>query len=185
MAGYWNRPEATAEAIDAQGWLHSGDLGSIDPDGWLSITGRKKDLIITAGGKNIAPQAVENQVKARSPYVAEIVMHGDRRPFCVALVCIDAEAVSAWADRRGLSGPRDEASLAARTEVYDLVWADVQAVNETLPSYETIKRIVMLDHELSQESGELTPSMKVKRRVVEERYRALLDSQYTGTIAQL
>jgi long-chain acyl-CoA synthetase len=177
MLGYFNRPEATAEAIDADGWLHSGDLGSLDEDGWLRITGRKKDLIITAGGKNIPPQNVEHQVKTSS-YIAEVVMHGDRRPYCVALVVLDEEAVGAWAVREGLPGPHDLAHLSAAPEVRELIWSEVARVNATLPSYETIKRIALLDRELTVEAGDLTPSMKVKRRVVEAQHRELLDSLY-------
>lgn len=171
MRGYWNRPEATAETLDADGWLHSGDLGRLE-DGRLVISGRKKDLIITSGGKNIGPQEIENQIKARCPLIAEIVMHGDRRSYCTALVWLDPE--TARAENPGL----DLAAIAALPAVYDRVWSVVQAVNATLPPYATIKRIHLVGEELTQESGLLTPSLKVKRNVVGERFRPILDRLY-------
>jgi len=184
MKGYWNRPDATAEAFAGDGWFRSGDLGAIDADGFLQITGRKKDILVTAGGKNIAPQKIENKIKAACPYVQEVVMLGDRRKFCVALVSLDEESARKWADDHGRSDA-SYAQLCALPELKELVWGYVADVNSTLASYETIKAISVLDHELSIESGELTPSMKVKRRIVEERNRALLDSFYTDQVAAI
>ncbi len=179
MRGYHDLPEATAEALDADGWLHTGDIGELDPDGFLKITDRKKDLIVTAGGKNVAPQYVENLIKSSSSWVSQVVMLGDRRPYCVALVTIDAEAVGAWAVEQGL-GELSYGELAARREVHELVWRDVEAVNQRLASYESIKKIHLLDRDFSQETGELTPKMSVKRKVVERTWAPVLERLYAG-----
>ena len=177
MKGYYNQPEATAEALSEDGWLHTGDIGLLE-EGFLRITDRKKDIIVTAGGKNIAPQNFENSLKALSPWVSQVVMHGDKRPYCVALISIDEETVSAWAQEQGID-PSDYATFASMQAVHDLVWADVQALNRKRTSYERVKKIALLDHEISQESGELTPTLKVKRRVVEELNQKVLDALYT------
>lgn len=183
MKGYYNLPEKTAEAVDDDNWLHTGDLGSLLPTGHLKITGRKKDLIITAGGKNIGPAHFQNKLKARSPWVAEVLMHGDRRNFCVALVTLEVEAVEKWARESSIpfSGLAD---LAGNPEVIALIQADVDAVNRELPSYETVKKIHVCDASWTIENGLLTPSMKVKRSVVEDRYRETLDAFYDGAIAK-
>ncbi|MCA9489327.1 MAG: long-chain fatty acid--CoA ligase [Myxococcales bacterium] len=176
MVGYWNRPEATAEALDDERWLRTGDLGSLDEHGRLRVTGRKKDILVTSGGKNVAPLDIEGRIKGRCPLVAEIVMLGDRRPYCVALVWLDPDAVKGREERSGRNRPFDEASqdpaLAAE------VTAVVDEVNATLPSYATIKRTLILDHPIDAESGLLTPSMKVKRNVVAARYQGRLDEMY-------
>lgn len=176
MVRYWNRPDATAEALDDERWLHTGDLGALDEHGRLRVTGRKKDLIVTSGGKNIAPLDIEGRIKARCPLVAEIVMQGDRRPYCVALVWLDPEVVTAREAREGRHRPFAEASqdpaLAAE------VTAVVEEVNASLPSYATIKRTEILDHPIDPASGLLTPSMKVKRNVVAARYQERLDAMY-------
>jgi long-chain acyl-CoA synthetase len=161
MRGYWNAPEATAAVLDADGWFHTGDLGRLDADGRLMVTGRKKDLIITSGGKNVAPSDIEGQIKARCPEVGEIVMLGDRRPYCVALVWPDPEAVGA----DGLE---------------QRIWDVVQQVNATLPSYATIKQIAVLPEPLTPDSGLLTPSLKVKRAAVARRHADRLDRLYAG-----
>ncbi len=184
MRGYYNRPEATEEALTEDGWLRTGDIGTIDDEGFVKITDRKKDIIVTAGGKNIAPQNIESLLKARCSFVSQVVMHGDKRAFCVALITINEDAVSPWAQERGLPFA-DYASLAALPAVHDLVWNHVQAVNSELASYETIKRIALLDHDLSQETGELTPTLKVKRRVVEQQNQALLDGFYPESVVEL
>ena len=177
MRGYYNRPEESAEVLEADGWFHTGDIGRLDDDGFLSITDRKKDIIVTAGGKNIAPQVIENMLKASSSWISQVVMLGDRRPYCVALVTIDEETVGAWATGKGLSF-KTYADLAALPAVRDLVWADVEAVNARLASYETIKKVHLLDRDFSQEAGELTPKMSIKRRVVEDRNREALEALY-------
>lgn len=177
MQGYHGQPEATAETIDADGWLHTGDVGELDDDGFLKITDRKKDIIVTAGGKNIAPQYVENLLKASSRYLSQVVMLGDRRPYCVALVTINEETVGQWAQEQGIAWT-DYADLAGKPEVRDLVWGEVEAVNRRLASYETIKKIHVLDRDFTQETGELTPKMSVKRKVVERTWADELEGMY-------
>ncbi|MCB9699372.1 MAG: long-chain fatty acid--CoA ligase [Alphaproteobacteria bacterium] len=176
MVGYWNRPDATAEALDDERWLHTGDLGSLDEHGRLRVTGRKKDIIVTSGGKNVAPLDIEGRIKGRCPLIAEIVMQGDRRPYCVALVWLDPEAVKAREERSGRNRPFEAASqdpaLAAE------VTAVVDEINAGLPSYATIKRTSILDHPIDPASGLLTPSMKVKRNLVAARYQERLDEMY-------
>lgn len=184
MRGYYKDPRRTREVLGSDGWFRTGDLGAFDSEGFLKITGRIKDLIITAGGKNIAPSRIENAIKARSPLIGEVVMHGDRRNFCVALVSLDPEAVDAWAQRTGLAA-KSLADWSADPALHDAVWSEIAAVNRTLARYETIKKIHLLDHPLSIESGELTPSHKVKRRVIEENYRAILDGFYDGTVMEV
>jgi long-chain acyl-CoA synthetase len=187
MAGYYRLPQKTADAVvDDEGvrWMHTGDLGEFDADGFLKITGRKKDLIITAGGKNIAPSGIENALKASCPYISQVVMHGDRRNFCVALICINEEEVGPWATSQGI--PNDGyGALSARPEVKALIQEHVDRLNGTLARYETLKYIALLDHDLSLESGELTAKMSVKRSVVEENNRALLDGFYEGSVTAL
>jgi long-chain acyl-CoA synthetase len=184
MRGYYNMPEATTEALEPDGWFHTGDLGSLDEDGFLTITGRKKELIVTAGGKNIAPAKTENLIKSRCPYVSQVVVHGDRRNFCVALVTVDEEAIGQWAAENKIPN-EGYADLSSKREVRDLVWGYVEDVNAELPSFETIKYIHLLDHDLSIESGELTPTLKVKRNEVEERYKEVLDGFYKGTVESM
>ncbi len=184
MSGYYNLPEASAEALDGEGWLHTGDVGVIDADGFLTITDRKKDILVTAGGKNIAPQNIENQLKARCPYVSQAVMLGDRRPFCVALLTINEEAVGKWAKEKGIAY-QDYADLAARPEVRQLLQEGLDDVNASLASYERIKAFHVLDHDLSQATGELTPKMSVKRKVVEAHNQEILEGFYRDTMARL
>jgi long-chain acyl-CoA synthetase len=184
MRGYYNLPEATAEALDADGWLHSGDIGQVDAEGFLTITDRKKDILVTAGGKNIAPQNIENMLKAGCPYVSQVVMLGDRRPFCVALITVNEETTGKWAREQGIEY-KDYADLASRPEVERLIRDGVEAVNAQLASYERIKAFHLLDHDLSQATGELTPKMSVKRKVVEARHRDVLEGFYKETVARL
>ncbi|MDX2000498.1 MAG: long-chain fatty acid--CoA ligase [Thermoanaerobaculia bacterium] len=178
MQGYYKLPEATAETL-VDGWLHTGDIGVLDSDGFLTITDRKKDIIVTAGGKNVAPQNVENLLKASSAYISQIVMLGDKRPFCVALIAINEETVGKWAKEKGLTYG-SYAELSALPAVKDLIWGVVKAGNERLAAYEQIKKIHLLDHELSQDSGELTPKMSIKRKVVEQNNREILEGLYGG-----
>jgi long-chain acyl-CoA synthetase len=184
MQGYYNLPEATAEALGDEGWLHSGDVGQLDEEGFLTITDRKKDILVTAGGKNIAPQNVENMLKASCPYVSQVVMLGDRRPFCVALITINEDATAKWAREKGVDF-RDYADLAARPEVKQLIRDALEGVNARLASYERIKNFHLLDHDLSQATGELTPKMSVKRKVVEARHREVLDGFYKDSVARM
>jgi long-chain acyl-CoA synthetase len=184
MRGYYNLPEATAEALEPDGWFHTGDVGQIDADGFITITDRKKDILVTAGGKNIAPQNVENQLKASSPYVSQVVMLGDRRPFCIALIAINEETTGKWAREHGIEY-KDYADLASRPEVKQLIRDALDAVNAKLASYERIKDFHLLDHDLSQATGELTPKMSVKRKVVEQRHKEILEGFYKDSVAQM
>jgi long-chain acyl-CoA synthetase len=184
MRGYYNLPEATAEALEPDGWFHTGDVGQIDAEGFITITDRKKDILVTAGGKNIAPQNIEGQLKAICPYISQVVMLGDRRPFCVALVTINEETTGKWAREHGIEY-KDYADLAARPEVKQLIRDGIDAVNASLASYERIKDFHLLDHDLSVESGEMTPKMSIKRKVVESRNQEVLEGFYRETVARI
>ncbi len=174
--GYFRDAEATAEAVDADGWLHTGDVGRLDADGHLSITDRKKDLIITAGGKNVSPSEIENKLKV-SPYVKEAVVIGDGRRFLTALIGIELDTVGQWAVRHGRAFTT-YADLAAKPEVVELVQTGVDEVNRDLAQAETVKRFALLPKELDQEDGEVTATQKVKRRRIAERYAALIEELY-------
>ncbi len=175
MKGYHNLPEATAEAVDADGWLHTGDIGELDDAGYLRITDRKKDIIVTAGGKNIAPQPIENAVKLNK-FIANALMIGDKRKFPVIMVVPDLEVVAAWADERGLAVERDQ--LATHSDVTAMLEREVMGALRDLASYEMPKKVILLEKDFSIEDGSLTPSLKVKRRVVEERYRDRIEEAY-------
>ncbi len=177
MRGYHGLPEVTAETLDDEGWLHSGDLGELDPDGLLRITGRKKDLIKTSGGKYVAPQPIESAFPALCPLAGQFIVHGDGRNYCTALITLDPDALALWASGHGVA-ETDPAALARHPQVVAVVRAAVDELNSTLARWETIKDFRILEHDLTVEAGELTPSMKVKRRVVEQRYREVLDSMY-------
>jgi long-chain acyl-CoA synthetase len=178
MKGYYKKPEATAEAIDKEGFFHTGDIGHLDADGFLVITDRKKDILVTSGGKNIAPQPIENRIKT-NPFFAEVVMIGNKRHFPAALVVPNFETLEKWAKGRGIAyGGRDE--LIARPEVVDHYEGLVRDCTPDLAQFERIKRVGLLAKEFSIEAGELTPTMKVKRRVIEEKYRAVIDRLYEG-----
>ncbi len=176
MKGYYKNPEATKEAIDAEGWFHSGDIGEIDATGYLRITDRKKDIIVTAGGKNVAPQNIEGELKAMEPLVSQVMVHGDKRKFLSALITISDENVTRFAAERGISG--DYAALTQRPEVKAVVQAAIDRLNANLPSYETIKKFAILARDFTQETGELTPTLKVKRKVCTQNYRNVLDGFY-------
>ncbi|HKA68510.1 MAG TPA: long-chain fatty acid--CoA ligase [Actinomycetes bacterium] len=179
MRGYHNLPEETAATLDADGWLHTGDIGELDEDGFLRITDRKKDLIKTSGGKYVAPQNIETQFKAVCPYVSHMVVHGDGRNYCTALIAVDPEAIVPWAEQHGL-GDLGYAELVKRPELREMLAQHVKELNEGLPRWETIKEFAILPADLTIEAGELTPSLKMKRRVVEQKYRPLLDGMYAG-----
>ncbi len=177
MTGYWNNPAATAEALDGDGWLHTGDIGSIDGDGFLSITDRKKDLIITAGGKNVAPQNLETHLK-NSRWISNCMVCGDRRKFLSALITLDEEALASWAKDKGVVHT-SHAELTQKPEVWKLVQQELDEKNRALASYETIKKFAILDREFSVEAGELTPSLKLRRKDITRHYQGLLDSFYS------
>jgi long-chain acyl-CoA synthetase len=174
---YWNNEEATRETFTDDGWLKTGDVGEVDDDGYVKITGRMKDIIITAGGKNLTPSNVENDLKA-SRWISQAVMHGDRRPFPVALVTLDEEEIVPWAKEEGL--PTDVGELAEHEKVRELIQGVIDEANEHHAKVAQIKKFVILDHDLSQETGELTPTLKVKRNVVNEKYAELFDSLYAS-----
>jgi long-chain acyl-CoA synthetase len=181
MKGYFRKPEATAAAIDAEGYFHTGDIGHLDADGFLVITDRKKDLIVTSGGKKVAPQPIENRLKT-NPFVSEVVIVGNRRNFPAALVVPNFETLEGWARQQGLPiTSRDE--LAARPEVIALYEKLIQELTPDLAQFEKIKKIALLPREFTLEAGELTPTLKVKRRVVEEKYKDVIDRLYGGAAA--
>jgi long-chain acyl-CoA synthetase len=176
MRGYHRLPELTREALEPDGWLHTGDIGILE-DGFVRITDRKKELIKTSGGKYVAPQAIEGKLKALCPYVTQVVVHGNNRHFCSALVTLDAETLGKWALERGLQ-PQPMVELVEQPAVRLLVQQHVDQLNAGLASFETIKRFAILPVEFTPDSGELTASLKIKRRVVEEKYRSVLDALY-------
>ncbi len=179
MRGYHNLPEVTAQVLDADGWLSTRDVGEIDTAGRLRITDRKKDLIKTSGGKYIAPQAIEVMFKAICPLASQMLVHADGRNYATALITLDPEALAQWGRAQGLAAT-DYPSLAADPAVHPHVQACVKELNGQLNGWETIRDFRILDHDLSVEEDELTPSMKVKRKVVETKYESLLDSMYDG-----
>jgi long-chain acyl-CoA synthetase len=176
MRGYHNLPDQTAEVLSEDGWFHTGDIGEL-VDGYLRITDRKKDLIKTSGGKYVAPQKIEIVFKAVCPYASQIVVHGDKRNYVTALITLDPDAMETWAEQHNHSGNSYE-ELVALSEVRDMVQGYVDELNARLERWETIKKFEILQHDLSVENGDMTPSMKVKRKVVEKKYMNILDSMY-------
>jgi long-chain acyl-CoA synthetase len=179
MRGYLGMPEATSEVIDGEGWFHTGDIGELDADGYLHITDRKKDLIKTSGGKYIAPQAIEGALKGESELINQVVVVGDRRKYVSVLVTVvedRAKKVAADAGEPAATYRDAATSKAVRAKVQDAI----ERLNATLPSFETVKRFTILEHELSLEAGELTPSLKVKRKVATEEFKRQIDAMYDG-----
>ncbi len=175
MKGYYKNEEATKEAI-VDGWFHTGDIGHIDEDGMLVITDRKKELIVTSGGKNIAPQPIENKLKA-SKYIAQAVLIGDKRKYISALIVPDFEVLGKWAERNEISFGSNE-ELITNDKVKALIQREVDTANSEFARYEQVKYFALLPNELTQETGELTPTLKVKRRVVNEKYKDIIESLY-------
>jgi long-chain acyl-CoA synthetase len=176
--GYYNKPEKTAETI-VDGWLHTGDVGSMDDEGFVTITDRMKDIIITAGGKNITPSEIENRLKF-SPYISDAVVIGDRRKFLSCLVMIDHETVAQFAQERNVPFT-NFASLCRSKEVQDLIWGEIERVNRQLARVETIKKFSLIEQILTAEDEELTPTMKLKRTYVNAKYKDAIDGMYAGT----
>jgi long-chain acyl-CoA synthetase len=174
--GYLNQPEKTAETIDADGWLHTGDVGTMDADGYFRITDRMKDIIITAGGKNVTPSELENELKF-SPYVTDAVVIGDKRPYLTAIVMIDQENVEKYAQDRDVPFS-NYASLTRTREVQALIQAELDRVNAKFARVEQIKKFFLLDTQLTAEDEELTPTMKLKRKLVESKYAPQIDAMY-------
>jgi long-chain acyl-CoA synthetase len=179
MKGYYKNPAATAEAINPEGWFHTGDIGELDADNYLRITDRKKDIIVTAGGKNVAPQNIENQLKTH-PIVSQAMVYGDKRPYLVTLITVSEEGARKLLQDKG-APVGTYAENAKRPEVHAAVKAAMDAVNAEMPPYSTIKRFSVLEADFSQETGELTPKLSVKRKVCNAKYKAQIDAMYEGT----
>jgi long-chain acyl-CoA synthetase len=175
--GYHNQGSSSSFGAVEEGWLHTGDLGSLDEDGYLSITGRKKDIIITAGGKNLTPANIENDLK-QSRWISQAVMHGDQRPFPVVLITLDEEEMPVFAREKGLG--EDIGTLCQEPVVLELIQAEIDRANAKYAQVEQVKKFCILDHDLSQATGELTPTLKVKRNIVNQKYAGLFDALYSG-----
>ncbi|MFJ8081081.1 AMP-dependent synthetase/ligase [Streptomyces sp. NPDC096205] len=180
MEGYHNLPEKTAEVLEADGWFHTGDIGELSPDGYLRITDRKKDLFKTSGGKYVAPTEIEGQFKAVCPFVSNILVHGADRNFCTALIALDEAAISGWAAEHGLKD-KSYAEIVAAPATVEMVEGYIQELNSGLQRWQTIKKFRLLPRDLDVEHGEITPSLKLKRPVVEREYKHLLEEMYAGT----
>ncbi|HZX39567.1 MAG TPA: long-chain fatty acid--CoA ligase [Streptomyces sp.] len=180
MEGYHRLPEKTAEVLESDGWLHTGDIGELSADGYLRITDRKKDLIKTSGGKYIAPAEVEGQFKAVCPFVSNILVHGADRNFCTALIALDEPTILGWAKENGLDG-KSYAEVVATKQAEQLIEGYVKRLNEGLQRWQTIKKFRLLPRDLDIEHGELTPSLKLKRPVVEREYKDLIEDMYAGS----
>ena len=176
MTGYHNRPDATAESLTEDGWFRTGDIGSIE-DGYLRITDRKKDMFKTSQGKYVAPSATAATFKGICPYASEIVVYGEGRPYCVALVGLDAETVTEWAGRNGLDGA-SFAEISRHEKTRGMIWTYIEELNLQLNRWEQVKKFTIIDRELTVESGDLTPSMKLRRKVVVDSFSDSLVGLY-------
>ncbi|MEV6858911.1 AMP-dependent synthetase/ligase [Streptomyces microflavus] len=180
MEGYHKLPDKTGEVLESDGWIHTGDIGELSADGYLRITDRKKDLIKTSGGKYVAPAEVEGQFKAVCPFVSNILVHGADRNFCTALIALDGPTILNWAAENGLEG-KSYADVVAAPQTVELIDGYVKRLNEGLQRWQTIKKFRLLPRDLDVEHGELTPSLKLKRPVVEREYQGLIDEMYAGS----
>ena len=178
MEGYHNKPEDTAETKDSDGWLHTGDIGVLDDNGYLKITDRKKDFFKTSGGKYVGPSLIESTFKGLCPYVSQFMVYGSDHNFVTALVTLDPDAIKEWADLHGVTG--DYRAIVTSTEARDMVQVYVDNLNVNLNRWEQIKKFTILDHDLTIEDGDLTPSMKLRRKAVSEKYKETLDALYAG-----
>jgi long-chain acyl-CoA synthetase len=179
MKGYHNLPEATAECLTPDGWLRTGDIGTVDADGFLRITDRKKDLIKTSGGKYVAPQEIEGRLKKSNPLISQALVHGNNRNFCVVLITLDEEAAKNWAKANN-KGELSPEAIAKDPDMNALIKASVDELNGSLARYESLKYFSILERDFTSDNGFLTPSMKLKRKFVESTYKALLDGFYVG-----
>ena len=179
--GYLNKPERTAETIDRDGWLHTGDVGTLDEEGFVRITDRMKDIIITAGGKNITPSEIENQLKF-SPYISDAIVIGDKRPYLTCLVMIDQENVEKFAQDQSVPFT-NYASLTRAKQVLDLIWGEIEKVNANFARVEAIKKFYLIEQQLTPEDEELTPTMKLKRAFVNQKYASEIESMYRDRVA--
>ena len=177
MESYHENPEATAETKDEDGWLHTGDIGKIDERGFLKITDRKKDFFKTSGGKYVAPSVIESMFKGICPFVSQFLVHGADRNFVSALVTLDPDSIQGWAANHGMEG-KSYAEIVTSKEAHEMVQVYIDRLNANLNRWETIKKFTILDHDLTVEAGELTPSMKLRRKEVNERYQSALDAHY-------
>ncbi|MBM75055.1 MAG: long-chain fatty acid--CoA ligase, partial [Proteobacteria bacterium] len=187
MRGYYKLPEVNEETLSTIGedvWLHTGDIGQVDQDGFLKIVDRKKDLIKTSGGKYVAPQKLEGKLKSMCIYISEVLVHGNTRNFCSMLITIDEESITKWAEDAKLDNLSYK-ELTQHEAVKQVIQGYVDALNESLASYETIKKFAILEEEFTQEGGELTPSLKVKRKAVEQKYKHILDGFYQGALKEM
>ncbi|MBP1690666.1 MAG: long-chain acyl-CoA synthetase, partial [Bacteroidetes bacterium] len=178
MMGYFNNQEATRQAIDQEGWLHTGDIGNLDAEGFIHITDRKKHLFVSSGGKNIAPQPIENLFLS-SKYIEQFMLIGDRRMFLTALIVPDFDALKEYADARNIAYT-SIADLVKDPDVNDLIDKEINKIQKDLANYERVRRFTLLEKQFSIEEGELTPTQKVRRKVIEERYGHLIDNMYEG-----
>ena len=176
MKGYYNNPQATAEVLDEQGWLHTGDIGYLDEDGCLVITDRKKEIIVLSTGKNVAPQLIENKLK-ESKYVEQAVAIGDKRSFITALVALNSDNIKEYADKNGINC-NDYNELCKNEKIHDFISSQVIELCKDFAQYEQIKKITILPGELTQENDELTPTLKFKRRIINQRYNDLIEAMY-------
>jgi len=179
MTGYFRNPEATQESMTEDGWFRSGDIGELDPDGSLRITDRKKDIIVTAGGKNVAPQNIENSLKTR-PLISQAMVYGDKRKYLAALITVSEEPAKKVLAAAGVTSSVSYAELGRRPEIVRAVQEAIDDFNAHEPPYNQLKRFVIMDHDFTQETGELTPTLKVKRKFCTAKYQAVLDGLYDG-----
>jgi long-chain acyl-CoA synthetase len=177
MNGYHDLPEATADAIDAQGWFHTGDIGELDAEGFLRITDRKKDMFKTSQGKYVAPSAISANFKAVCPYASEIIVYGEGKPYCVALVSLEADAIGEWAADNGLDG-KSFGEIARDEKTHEMVGGYVEQLNKQLNRWEQVKKFSIIDRELTVEAGDLTPSLKLKRKSVVDNFHDNIDQLY-------
>ena len=179
MEGYHNNARGDRRDLDVEGWLHTGDIGELDERGFLRITDRKKDLFKTCGGKYVAPSNIEATFKGLCPYASQLVVYGADRNFVSALVTLDPDAIAGWAAQHGLEG-KPYAEIVTSDACREMVQGYVDQLNAGLNRWETIKKFTILEHDLTVEDGELTPSLKLKRKVVSDKYKDHLDAHYTS-----